>query len=212
VTALADIFIEAAQLLEELMSALRNLIVGVVYNLQSNLEMKTYSSCLVHFKQLKALERFDMTPEMNMNGVISRAHPSFLDFITTDCEDAKRQVEENIPGCADNFCGTIQRVLRVTSSHALSTYVALERVALAVDSLVSQAVLVCDRVRMDFQDSSSNCNDDQLSKLKINVAYLDLLRVEVIVSRATAESYHSLIASVRLTVELLNCASSKHLR
>jgi hypothetical protein len=209
VTALADIYIEAAQLFEAEMSTIRNLIVGVLIKVQANLELKTYSNCLVPFKQLKALERFDMTPELNMEGVILRSHLSFLDCITADCEGAGRQIEENIPGCPDNFCGTVQRVLGVTSTPAFNTLVVLERVTLAVDALLSQAVLVCERVRMDYQLSSSSCNDDLFSKLKINVAYLDLLRVDVIVSRATAESYHSLIASVKSTVELCFKQASK---
>lgn len=197
------------QLLDGQASELCNFTLGIVESVRSNLALKTYSNCLIPFMQLKALERFDMTPDMNMDEVISRSHRSFLDCITSDCENARQQVEDDIPGCADNFSTALQRTLKVTSIPAFSILLNLERLNLAVDSLARQAVLFCDSVRSNFQVTSSRRDGKLLNELKIGVASLDLLRIDAVIARATAESYHSLIASVKATVVLCFKQASK---
>lgn len=137
-----------------------------------------------------------------MNEVLSRLIKIFMDRITDDCMDGRRQLEENIPGCGDIFCLALQRALSVTSVPSFKTVIDLERLNMAVDSLTSQVVIACEKARLDFQLLTSGNNDDLFSKLKIDVAFLDILCQESVVTRATAESYHLLVHSVKSTLDL----------
>lgn len=194
---LADTFSEVVYLFGAQLLSLRGTITDLVHNLADSLCSKRYIDCLLPLQQLKVLEVFDLSPDIHALEVMSVAHSLFLDSITDDCEDARLQIDENTPGCAEVFRDTIKRVFEVISSPAFSRDVKLDRLHTAVNCLTAQVATSCKRAEVEFQLSYRNHDVELFSKLKTKASFIDSLRQDTFVSQATTESHHSLFNTAK---------------
>ena len=212
IAGLCGVFGELQQMFELQISDLVRVIADLVNDLHNSLLVKRYIDCLHPLVQLKALEQSNLSPHTNMHDAVSRARCLFLDGITSDCEDARRGIDENFPGCVEAFCITVQRVLEVIARPAFLGVISLDRLHIALDRLTGQVAMACNRAEIEFQVAFSSHDLELFGRLKIKASFIHLLRENAFVSQATAASQRLLFNSVKIALESYYRQASKMIR
>ena len=103
------------QLYHNLATEIKMAIVSIIDMIHTSIQDKAYVRGLPCLQRLKGLEVCDLTPEMNVPEATLRLQTLFFKSIISDCDDAKRAIENNISDSVETFNHILHQVVAVSA-------------------------------------------------------------------------------------------------